>query len=133
MRQARRQSSVIGGRTNQFYPHFREVKPKKGLQPGHLSFLGHKSCLEGHVHYLTGHSKIQWWGSRFLPTKSEVKTKKKQQGFIYIGGHSPQNAVQWHWACYFLSGLNPCLGGAQAVIRGQEVSLEVPTMAPDLG
>ena len=25
----------------------------------------------------------------------------------YFGGHQPQNALQWHWACYFLSGHNP--------------------------
>ena len=133
MRQARHQSSVIGEPTNQFYPHFREVKPKKGLQPGRLSFLGHKSCLEGHVHYLTGHSKIQWWGSRFLPTNSEVKTKKNNKVLNILGGTAPKMQSSGNGPVTFFWGSILAWGGAEAVIREQEVSLEVPTMAPDLG
>ena len=28
-----------------------------------------------------------------------------------LGGHRPQNALQWHRVCYFLSGRDPRLGG----------------------
>ena len=42
----------------------------------------------------------------------------------FFGGTGPRNALQWHRACYFLSGHNPSLEGhnsrlgAQAVIWG---------------
>ena len=79
-----------------------------------------------------------------LPQDSGVKTKKKGLrreilGLVFaytrlfrpgtklysrlgsissnLGVHRPQNALQWHRACYLLSGYNPRLGGTRSLGR----------------
>ena len=105
-------------------------------------FSGHKTRSReimggGAVYCLAGR------GSRFLPTNSGVKTKQKRfwceslgsvlaltrvlrpETKLYsrlggggtssiLGGHRPQNVLQWHRACYFLSGHTSRLGGSSS-------------------
>ena len=46
---------------------------------------------------------------------------------LTLGGHRPRNALQWHRACYFFSGHNPCMGGTLFAWGSQAVILGVTT------
>ena len=150
LKQARRQSSVTGGRGGQkkYFRGHRSIFPSsfggktknKGIYPGRLRLYGAQVFVGGggaRLYCLMERGGIQWCGSRSLPTNSRVETKKKslaqnimltldvhsffvlERNFTHawgdtsgiLGGHSPQNARQWHQACYFISKHNSRLEG----------------------
>ena len=109
------------------------------LGHGLFAFFLNTILVGEHVHSLERYDGILC-GFRFLPTNSGMKTKKKRSrreilGFVVffvlvrdfartfggtsciLGGHKPRNALQWHWACYFVLGDNSRLRGTSSDFR----------------